>query len=63
MQTACLLTYITYFLALHPNVARKLREEVLDVCGYSTPTYETIKNLKYSEVLVIIQQRRLTCRW
>ncbi|KAN0078302.1 Cytochrome P450 [Tylopilus felleus] len=50
--TACLLTYVTYFLALHPNVARKLREEVLDVCGYGTPTYETIKKLKYMKAVI-----------
>lgn len=49
------MTYVTYFLALHPNVTRKLREEVLDVCGYGTPTYETIKKLKYSEDLVKIK--------
>ncbi|KAF8556689.1 cytochrome P450 monooxygenase CYP63 [Imleria badia] len=50
--TACLLTYVTYFLALHPNVTRKLREEVLDVCGYSAPTYETIKKLKYMKAVI-----------
>ncbi|KAI9570041.1 cytochrome P450 monooxygenase CYP63 [Boletus coccyginus] len=50
--TACLLTYVTYFLALHPNVARKLREEVLEVCGYNTPTYETIKKLRYMKAVI-----------
>ncbi|KAG6372704.1 cytochrome P450 monooxygenase CYP63 [Boletus reticuloceps] len=50
--TACLLTFVTYFLALHPNVARKLREEVLDVCGHGTPTYETIKKLKYMKAVI-----------
>jgi len=50
--TACLLTYVTYLLALHPNVARRLREEVLDICGHGTPTYETIKKLKYMKAVI-----------
>lgn len=54
-QTACLLTYVTYFLALHPHVAQKLREEVLAVCGYGTPTYESIKKLKYSKAFVTVE--------
>ncbi|KAH7886740.1 cytochrome P450 monooxygenase CYP63 [Phlebopus sp. FC_14] len=50
--TACLLTYVTYFLALHPGVARKLREEVIEVCGNSVPTYEHIKRLKYMKAVI-----------
>ncbi|KAH7912121.1 cytochrome P450 monooxygenase CYP63 [Hygrophoropsis aurantiaca] len=50
--TACLLTYVTYFMALYPDVARKLREEVLDVCGHDAPTYESIKQLKYMKAVI-----------
>ncbi|KAF9220585.1 cytochrome P450 monooxygenase CYP63 [Gyrodon lividus] len=50
--TACLLTYITYFLALHPKIASKLRDEVLDVCGHGLPTYENIKKLKYMRAVI-----------
>ena len=46
--TACLLTFVTYFMALHPDVARKMREEVLQHCGrHGTPTLENIKLLRY----------------
>ncbi|KAG6337191.1 hypothetical protein ID866_1905 [Astraeus odoratus] len=50
--TACLLTYVTYFLALHPSVAKKLRQEVLDVCGDHPPTYDNIKKLKYMKAVL-----------
>ncbi|KAL4076590.1 cytochrome P450 [Scleroderma yunnanense] len=50
--TSCLLTYVTYFLALHPNVAAKLRQEVEDVCGDQPPTFENIKKLKYMKAVI-----------
>ncbi|KAF9236778.1 cytochrome P450 monooxygenase CYP63 [Melanogaster broomeanus] len=50
--TACLLTYVTYFLALHPEMARRLRSEVLDVCGYGSPSYEHIRKLKYMKAVI-----------
>ncbi|KAF5361432.1 hypothetical protein D9758_006163 [Tetrapyrgos nigripes] len=46
--TACLLTYVVYFMAIYPDIARKLRNEVLEHCGpRSPPTYEQIRNMKY----------------
>ncbi|EJD42063.1 cytochrome P450 monooxygenase CYP63 [Auricularia subglabra TFB-10046 SS5] len=46
--TAALLTFTTYLLALHPDVFRQLRHEVLAVCGPDQPpTYETIRDMKY----------------
>lgn len=49
LQTSALLTFVTYFLALHPDVARRLRTEVLEHCGgEKAPTFEDIKNMKYS---------------
>ncbi|KIK94607.1 hypothetical protein PAXRUDRAFT_438124 [Paxillus rubicundulus Ve08.2h10] len=50
--TACLLTYVTYFLALHPEIAKKVRDEVLNVCGHGSPTYENIKKLKYMKAVI-----------
>lgn len=48
--TACLLTFVVYFMALHPEVAQKLRAEVLEHCGLDgAPTVDRIRNLKYSE--------------
>ncbi|OAX37739.1 cytochrome P450 monooxygenase CYP63 [Rhizopogon vinicolor AM-OR11-026] len=50
--TACLLTYVTYFMALYPNIAAKMRREVLDVCGNNVPTYENIRKLKYVKAVI-----------
>lgn len=48
-QTACLLTFVTYFMAIYPDMARKLRAEVLEHCGArGAPTYENIRDMKYS---------------
>ncbi|KAF8882235.1 cytochrome P450 monooxygenase CYP63 [Infundibulicybe gibba] len=47
--TACVLTFITYFMATHPDVTKRLREEVLQQCDvHAQPTYEQLKNLKYN---------------
>ncbi|KAJ7078425.1 cytochrome P450 monooxygenase CYP63 [Mycena belliarum] len=46
--TACLLTFVTYFMAIYPEVARKLRADVLSHCGpHGMPTYEHIRDMKY----------------
>jgi len=51
LQTACVLTYLTYFMAIHPDVTAKLRAEVLDHCGPTKPgTFENFRNMKYSTV-------------
>ncbi|KAJ7159959.1 cytochrome P450 monooxygenase CYP63 [Mycena crocata] len=51
--TACLLTFVTYFMAIYPEVAKKLREEVLEHCGlHGAPTYENIKNMKYMRAVI-----------
>ncbi|KAF8900848.1 cytochrome P450 [Gymnopilus junonius] len=52
-QTACTLTYITYFLAIHPDVAQKLRSEVLEHCGpTSPPTFDHFRNMKYMRAVI-----------
>ncbi|KAG0701446.1 cytochrome P450 monooxygenase CYP63 [Suillus ampliporus] len=50
--TACLLTYVTYFMALYPRIAAKMRQEVLDVCGNNVPTHEDIRKLKYVKAVI-----------
>jgi hypothetical protein len=47
-QTSSLLTFVIYFLALHPDVCHRLREEVLDTFGPAgSPTYEHLKKMPY----------------
>ncbi|KAG2155274.1 cytochrome P450 monooxygenase CYP63 [Suillus bovinus] len=50
--TACLLTYVTYFMALYPNIAARMRQEVFDVCGNNVPTHEKIRKLKYVKAVL-----------
>ncbi|KAF5370503.1 hypothetical protein D9615_010334 [Tricholomella constricta] len=51
--TACVLTYITYFMAVYPHVAERLRAEILEHCKpRAPPTYETIKDLKYMRAVI-----------
>jgi cytochrome P450 len=47
-KTASLLTFTVYMLAMHPNVASRLREEVLDCVGTDRmPTYDDVRKMKY----------------
>jgi len=42
-QTACLLTFTTYCLSLHPDVLQRLREEILKTVGPDrAPTYAKV---------------------
>lgn len=51
--TACVLTYITYLMALHPDVAQKLRAEVLEHCGPTAPgTFDSFRNMKYMRAVI-----------
>ena len=45
--TACLLTYVTYAMAMYPDIAKKMREEVLKICGHDAPNFEKLKALRY----------------
>ncbi|RXW17143.1 hypothetical protein EST38_g8710 [Candolleomyces aberdarensis] len=50
---ACVLTYIIYFLALHPDVTEKLRAEVLKHCGPTSPgTFDNFRNMKYMRAVI-----------
>lgn len=51
--TACVLTYITYIMAIHPHVGERLRAEILEHCGHRAPVnYEQIKELKYMRAVI-----------
>ncbi|KAK7018487.1 cytochrome P450 monooxygenase CYP63 [Favolaschia claudopus] len=51
--TACLLTFVTYFMAIYPDMARKLRAEVLEHCGpHGAPTYENIRDMRYMRAVI-----------
>lgn len=40
---------MTYILAVHPAVAKRLREEILDVCGAAgNSTHDLIRKMPYS---------------
>ena len=47
--TSCLLTYVTYVMAMYPDIARKMRAEVLHHCQHSPPTFAGTKELRYGE--------------
>ncbi|KAL1719911.1 cytochrome P450 [Schizophyllum commune] len=51
--TACLLTFVVYFLTLHDDVLAKLRAEVLAVCGQNgSPSISQLRSLKYTRAIL-----------
>ncbi|KIM79356.1 hypothetical protein PILCRDRAFT_74435, partial [Piloderma croceum F 1598] len=51
--TACLLTYVTYFLTMYPDVTKKLRTEILKYCGPDGAlTYDNTRHLKYLRAVI-----------
>lgn len=51
--TSCLLTYVTYVMAIYPDVARKMRQEILQFCGQrQSPTFEKIRSLRYVHAVI-----------
>ena len=45
-----MLSHVVYFFALHPDVLKKAREEILEVLGpEGAPTVENMRGLKYCE--------------
>lgn len=61
-QTSVTLTFAVYFMALHPDVLRRVREEVLQKFGGSrNPTYEELRDMKYLRAVIngrTVGQRR-----
>ncbi|KAA1473301.1 cytochrome P450 monooxygenase CYP63 [Dentipellis sp. KUC8613] len=51
--TACLLSFVVYFLAMHPEIMERLRAEVLDVCGSTgTPDADSIRQMRYMRAVL-----------
>ncbi|TBU33844.1 cytochrome P450 monooxygenase pc-3 [Dichomitus squalens] len=51
--TASTLTFAVYRLAEHPDILRRLREEILSVVGPTRrPSYEDIRNMKYLRAVI-----------
>ncbi|KAM6499413.1 cytochrome P450 monooxygenase CYP63 [Amanita muscaria] len=50
--TSATLTFITYFMATHPDVAEKMRNEVLSICRVDPPTYEQMRQMKYVRAVI-----------
>ncbi|KAF8314508.1 cytochrome P450 monooxygenase CYP63 [Clavulina sp. PMI_390] len=45
--TACLLSFLIYLLALHPDKLARLREEILSEVPSGAPSYDNVRRLKY----------------
>jgi hypothetical protein len=41
-----------YMLAEHPDIHRRLREEVLNAIGTRRPTYDDIRDMKYLRAFI-----------
>jgi hypothetical protein len=51
-QTASTLTFAAYMLTQHPDIARRLREEILNKIGHGRPTFEQMKEMKYLRAFI-----------
>jgi hypothetical protein len=52
IQSASLLTFVTYVLALYPDVYKRLEAEIKEtVTGDSLPTIDQVKSMRYREPL------------
>lgn len=51
--TACTLTFAIYRLAEHPDILKRLREEILDVVGSNRrPSYDDVRNMKFLRAVI-----------
>ena len=53
LETAVTMAFVVYMLSQHPEVMRRLREEVLSKVGPSRrPTHEDIRDMKYMRAVI-----------
>ncbi|KAH6889005.1 cytochrome P450 monooxygenase pc-1 [Coprinopsis sp. MPI-PUGE-AT-0042] len=58
--SSAVLTFTAYFLAMHPEVMKKLREEILTQVGPSrAPTYDDVRAMKYLRAVLNESMRLL----
>uniref|UniRef100_A0A8H7XXG4 Cytochrome P450 n=1 Tax=Psilocybe cubensis TaxID=181762 RepID=A0A8H7XXG4_PSICU len=51
--TMCLLTFAIYMLAEHPDVEKRLRQEIFDIVGpTSAPKYEQMRDMRYTRAFL-----------
>lgn len=51
--TACVLTYILYFMAIRPDITARMRTEVFENCGpTAAPTSEDFKQMKFMRAVI-----------
>jgi len=50
--TATTLTFAMYMLTQHPNIAQRLREEILNIVGRGRPTFDQMKQMKYLRAFI-----------
>jgi cytochrome P450 len=51
--TSATITFAIYMLAEHPDKARRLRDEILNVVGLSRrPTHDDVKNMPYLRAFI-----------
>ncbi|KAH9477758.1 Cytochrome P450 monooxygenase 75 [Psilocybe cubensis] len=51
--TMCLLTFAVYMLAEHPDIEKRLREEIYDKVGATeAPTYEKMREMRYMKAFL-----------
>jgi cytochrome P450 len=51
-QTASTLTFAMYMLTQHPDIAQRLREEILNTVGRGRPTFDQMKQMKYLRAFI-----------
>lgn len=50
--TAGTLTFVFYLLSQHPDVMKRLREEILSKLGNNRPAYEELRDMKYLRAVI-----------
>jgi cytochrome P450 len=61
--TANALTWTWFLLSQHPEVERKLHQEIDEVVGSGVPEMETVSNLKYTEMVLAESMRLYPPAW
>ena len=52
-KTASTLTFIVYMLSEHPDILRRLRQEILEKVGpQRRPTYDNFRDMKYLRAVI-----------
>jgi len=61
--TAVTLAWTWYLLSLHPQVRRRLQEELSEVLGERPPTFQDLPNLRYTRMVIEEVMRLYPAAW